>query len=162
MSEIEGLLVFTFHSMFNRHRRVFSKSMSKWRNLHWWSKPIYLCMCSWIPRDQLYHKWVSSVFFRRTFWLEYGWSHCCLVDWIGIMKWIWTKEKRFAVLILVQFISLSIYLPDIDDCSPNPCQNGGTCTDGVNQYTCACAAGYNGINCTTSEYFSYCVWSGCM
>ena len=42
-------------------------------------------------------------------------------------------------------------LPDVNDCSPNPCQNGGTCTDGVNSYTCSCAAGFTGDNCRTSE-----------
>ena len=29
------------------------------------------------------------------------------------------------------------------------CQNGGTCTDGVNSYTCACAAGYSGDVCSS-------------
>ncbi len=36
---------------------------------------------------------------------------------------------------------------NVDDCAPNPCQNGGTCTDGVNSYTCACPAGWTGTNC---------------
>ncbi|WAR08657.1 CSMD3-like protein [Mya arenaria] len=35
---------------------------------------------------------------------------------------------------------------DIDNCSPNPCAHG-TCTDLVNDYTCACVAGYDGKNC---------------
>ena len=30
---------------------------------------------------------------------------------------------------------------NIDECSPNPCLNGGTCTDGINDYTCECVAG---------------------
>ncbi len=34
-----------------------------------------------------------------------------------------------------------------DECAPNPCQNGGTCTDGDNSYTCACPAGWEGANC---------------
>ena len=37
---------------------------------------------------------------------------------------------------------------DIDDCHPNPCQNGGTCTDKPNGYYCKCAAGYTGRNCS--------------
>ena len=41
---------------------------------------------------------------------------------------------------------------DIDDCEPNPCANGGLCTDGVNSYTCSCAIGYMGPNCNTSKY----------
>ena len=40
---------------------------------------------------------------------------------------------------------------DINDCSPNPCQNGGTCTDQVNNYTCSCAAGYTGKICQTGK-----------
>ena len=41
---------------------------------------------------------------------------------------------------------------DIDDCDPNPCVNGGTCTDRVNGYSCKCAPGYTGPNCGTSKY----------
>ena len=36
---------------------------------------------------------------------------------------------------------------DIDECSSDPCMNGGTCTDEVNSYTCACAPGYSGEGC---------------
>jgi alpha-tubulin suppressor-like RCC1 family protein len=36
---------------------------------------------------------------------------------------------------------------NIDECAGNPCQNGGTCSDGVNGYTCSCPAGYMGTNC---------------
>ncbi len=34
-----------------------------------------------------------------------------------------------------------------DDCASAPCQNGGLCTDGDNDYTCACPAGYEGKDC---------------
>ncbi|XP_072017425.1 uncharacterized protein [Amphiura filiformis] len=40
---------------------------------------------------------------------------------------------------------------DEDECASNPCYNGGTCTDGVNSYTCHCLAGYEGINCHIDE-----------
>ena len=42
-------------------------------------------------------------------------------------------------------------ISDIDDCSSDPCQNGGTCTDGVNSYTCACVDGYGGKDCSKSK-----------
>ena len=40
---------------------------------------------------------------------------------------------------------------DINECSSSPCQNGAVCTDAVNSYTCACAAGYTGTHCETGE-----------
>ena len=46
-------------------------------------------------------------------------------------------------------------LADIDDCNPDACKNGGSCLDGVNSYTCICAAGYTGPNCNISEYIVY-------
>ena len=36
---------------------------------------------------------------------------------------------------------------DINECSSEPCMNGGTCTDGINSYSCACVAGYSGEDC---------------
>jgi hypothetical protein len=35
----------------------------------------------------------------------------------------------------------------IDECAPNPCQNGGTCSDGVADFTCACPSGFAGKTC---------------
>ena len=43
-----------------------------------------------------------------------------------------------------------LYL-DINDCMPNPFENGGSCTDGVNEYNCSCASGYTGTDCERSE-----------
>ena len=39
---------------------------------------------------------------------------------------------------------------NIDDCSGNPCLNNGKCTDGINEYSCQCVAGYFGRNCETN------------
>ena len=36
---------------------------------------------------------------------------------------------------------------DIDECSSNFCQNGGTCSDQVDRFVCTCAAGYSGNVC---------------
>ena len=32
----------------------------------------------------------------------------------------------------------------------SPCQNGGTCVDGINSYNCNCNVGYSGDNCETN------------
>ncbi|XP_066298234.1 zonadhesin-like [Branchiostoma lanceolatum] len=37
--------------------------------------------------------------------------------------------------------------PCADECRSDPCQNGATCIDQLNGYTCECTAGYKGVNC---------------
>ena len=36
---------------------------------------------------------------------------------------------------------------DGNECSSNPCRNGGTCVDGCASYTCRCRSSYSGTNC---------------
>ena len=53
-------------------------------------------------------------------------------------------------LVFVHVLKMGmISVADIDECSSNPCLNGATCTDAVNQYTCSCVAGYTGTHCET-------------
>jgi len=56
---------------------------------------------------------------------------------------------RHNVKLMLDFL-FSHFL-DVDECSSNPCENGGTCTDGVNGFTCSCLAGYTGTTCETSK-----------
>ena len=63
---------------------------------------------------------------------------------------------HFDVVSLVFFCNQScfrltntLYLVDINECKSNPCENGGTCTDGVNRYTCKCSPGYTDATCQT-------------
>ena len=51
------------------------------------------------------------------------------------------------IICRLQIYFLLLIVADIDECSSDPCQNGGTCTDLVNSHTCACQAGYDGDNC---------------
>ena len=36
---------------------------------------------------------------------------------------------------------------DINECDMLPCEHGGTCSNTVGNFTCACAAGYTGVRC---------------
>jgi len=49
---------------------------------------------------------------------------------------------------LTQYALLSL---DVDECSSNPCMNGGSCQDDVDGYSCACIAGYSGVHCETGK-----------
>ncbi|KAH3805753.1 hypothetical protein DPMN_134060 [Dreissena polymorpha] len=48
----------------------------------------------------------------------------------------------------------------LDECASFQCHNGGTCSDGVNRYTCTCAAGFSGKNCQTN--IDECASSPCL
>ena len=48
-------------------------------------------------------------------------------------------------------ILYDIFIADIDDCDPNTCMNNGTCTDGVDDFTCDCLPGFTGKNCEMSK-----------
>ena len=54
------------------------------------------------------------------------------------------------MIIILPFINLPII--DIDDCASNPCQNDGSCIDGINSYECICVDGWSGENCETSNW----------
>lgn len=41
--------------------------------------------------------------------------------------------------------------PEINECDSNPCQNGATCVDELNRYSCTCQPGYQGTNCETGD-----------
>lgn len=40
---------------------------------------------------------------------------------------------------------------NINECTSNPCLNGGTCTDGVNGFTCSCTAQWTGALCQSPQ-----------
>ena len=55
--------------------------------------------------------------------------------------------KGMNVVSLTVFLTFSFSISDIDDCGGHLCENGGQCVDGVNEYTCDCADGYDGQYC---------------
>ena len=51
---------------------------------------------------------------------------------------------------LITFNPFSLF-KDIDNCANRTCQNGGSCTDGINSYSCNCVAGFTGNHCETGK-----------
>lgn len=41
---------------------------------------------------------------------------------------------------------------DIDDCHNHTCQNGASCVDGVNDYSCTCVIGFTGSSCKIGKW----------
>ena len=44
-----------------------------------------------------------------------------------------------------------MFVPDVNECVSQACQNGGVCHDQVNSYNCSCLAGYTGPQCQTGK-----------
>jgi len=49
-------------------------------------------------------------------------------------------------------------LLDIDECVNHTCQNGGSCVDGVNNYSCNCMPGFTGDRCQTGNTFPFLIY----
>ena len=52
---------------------------------------------------------------------------------------------------VAEFSIIVYLLSDTDDCLGAICLHGGTCVDGVNEYTCTCPAGRTGRHCEVGE-----------
>lgn len=61
-----------------------------------------------------------------------------------------------------------LIFPDIDDCSTNPCHNGGTCRDLVSDFFCECKNGWKGKTCHSRKsllhffYFPFFIFHTCV
>ena len=56
---------------------------------------------------------------------------------------------------MLKLLSFNLLFLDIDECATSPCQNGGSCTDQINSYTCNCVDGYDGPNCEIGNAMSW-------
>ena len=71
---------------------------------------------------------------------------------VGYRFMIYASYSPYQIVLLLTSL-VSIFLEEeytflsrpFYNCSS--CLNGGSCVDGINTYTCSCAAGYTGSNC---------------
>ena len=52
---------------------------------------------------------------------------------------------------VLELVSKLVVHSSINDCSSDSCQNGGTCTDMVDGFSCTCVSGYTGTICQTGK-----------
>ena len=62
-----------------------------------------------------------------------------------------SNSITYSTILVTIMTKIQILYADIDECASSPCQNGGTCVDGINSYTCNCDVGYAGKNCETGN-----------
>lgn len=56
-------------------------------------------------------------------------------------------KQVWSFLISFIYFGLINFFVEINECESNPCQNGATCLDQLNGYTCKCPAGIMGSRC---------------
>lgn len=59
-----------------------------------------------------------------------------------------------------EWLRLCLSPADVRECASNPCQNGGTCVEGVNHYRCTCPQSWSGSHCQHQTQTGQCCWAG--
>ena len=70
------------------------------------------------------------------------------------MSW-YLRYHRFHLDEFRKHLMLISKSLDIDDCKDKPCNNGGTCQDGIASYACVCPLGFKGTDCELSGFTQY-------
>ena len=88
-----------------------------------------------------------------------------------IRLWQWHKKTvvrcgrdHFKVLQMIPMWVIEVHyvffflFTVANTCQSNPCQNGGTCHNKIEAYSCSCTVGYSGVNCEQGGDFLRISW----
>lgn len=92
---------------------------------------------------------------------HYNWNNIFLILFLEKLKWKNKFEEIVVFFFLVNPLSnIKLLIASIDfilvglkcetevnECIPDPCQNGGQCSDLIGQFKCNCTSGYYGDTC---------------
>ena len=59
------------------------------------------------------------------------------------------------IYICLCLLDFTFLVSDDNECLSNPCQNGGTCIDLYNYYSCQCVGRFIGNNCQIGSTYTY-------
>ena len=128
-------------------------TLPKWRNVYTYRHVyIYLHLRRWLYRNRLWTRLDNQSYHWK--FISSRLISCAITKNIARIFFI-LYAKSFLVLPIYGFKNLfhllSITQTDINECSSNPCLNGGTCNNLVNSYSCSCPSGYTGTNCEAGK-----------
>lgn len=67
-------------------------------------------------------------------------------------RWPWEQHGSHGPGWTCFQLGVSSLVLDINDCSQNPCHNGGSCRDLVNDFYCDCKNGWKGKTCHSRKW----------
>ncbi len=74
-----------------------------------------------------------------------------------LLTWPATKWKTTHCSIALTTYCRYTFSSEVDECQSSPCQNGATCTDEANSFSCSCVDGFTGSLCETGTVHNHCI-----
>lgn len=139
-----------------RYRWMWLWALSTRCQLHWWDQRVHMPVCT-----RLQGRWLRIEYVPLTVpSLPSTLPSLPLPTKPETREYtnpeIHTHSTIFTILDSHTSVTVWIVYSDIDECEGHICQNGGTCVDAVNAYSCHCLRGYTGLHCETGN--NYCVF----
>lgn len=73
--------------------------------------------------------------------------YCVFISVDTVFQYLRISSASNSICLLIRLVCLAV-----NQCDPKPCKNGGSCTDGADDFSCVCAPGYGGKTCENGEF----------